>query len=370
MNKNESASRESENTATYKGRFEKALFHDPGKDYCVIRIKTADTAVPPGARSPYRYRDRLIRFVAVGYGLPQTNAAELVLTGIWETTKYGEQLKVLEWEEIVPHTPEGVRAYLASGLIKGIGEKTAEDIVARFGADAIDILENEPDKLLAIRGVTETKLAAIRESYEESRAVKSLMLCIAGFGITPKSAQKILRFFGAKSLAVIRETPYELSRISGFGFIKTDEIARKTGCSPNDPMRIRSALIYALSESRKNEGHLFRSKEDLSRAALSLLNGKLPETDNPVSSREVSVDFFSDFNDAPRALVTELPVLIDSDILTALIITGDVGTADTRSDILYNDVLGSAYRIRDFFDCNILYTMINRRFHNPSPIRA
>ena len=136
----------------YKGKYDRTIFNDPVSGFCIINVKTADTAVPKEARSTYRHRDHLIRFTAKGYHLPLTDAGEISFDGEWiMDPQYGLQLAVGQWEEIIPRTVEGIRGYLASGLIHGIGEKTAGDIVDRFGVNALDILEQNPERLLEVK---------------------------------------------------------------------------------------------------------------------------------------------------------------------------------------------------------------------------
>ena len=108
---------------------DKVLFFNASSKYSVLRMKTEDSSVPTEARSPYRYHDHLIRFTAVGIELPQTDTVKIEMDGEWKDGKYGLQLQVDHWQEIVPPTLEGVRNYLASGLLKGIGEKKAENII-------------------------------------------------------------------------------------------------------------------------------------------------------------------------------------------------------------------------------------------------
>ncbi len=155
--------------------FDKTLFFNPANKYTVLRLKTADLMIPENARGPYHYRDNLTRFVAVGYDLPQTDSIKMELNGTWADGKHGCQLQVEHWREIVPPTIPGIRAYLASGLLKGIGEKTADAIVERFGVDSLDVLEHHPEKLLEIRGITEEKLEEIKSGYAESKALRELM---------------------------------------------------------------------------------------------------------------------------------------------------------------------------------------------------
>ena len=278
---------------SYKGTYDKTIYHDPASGYCIVSMKTADINVPEKARSKYIFRDKFIRFTATGYHLPLTGAVELSLDGEWIDTKHGCQLAVSRWEEIIHRTIEGVRSYLASGLITGIGEKTAADIVDRYGVNALEILEQCPERLLEVRGITEDKLERIKESYTQSRAIRDLMTWLAPFKITPNTAMKIHQEFGVHSVSVIRKNPYELCRISGFGFIKVDDIARKTGCPPNDPMRVRGALFYILDESKNNGGHLFINSDEVCKEALGLLNAKLPVNDNRLLMREISEELYN-----------------------------------------------------------------------------
>ena len=141
--------------------YESTIFYNEANKFSIIVVKTNDPRIPPQACSGRYYGDRMLRFTAVGYELPRTKAVELELDGEWIESKYGYQLQVEQWQEIVPQTADGLLAYLGSGLIRGIGPKTAEDIVATFGPDTLNILDNEPEKLLQIRGITEGKLKDI-----------------------------------------------------------------------------------------------------------------------------------------------------------------------------------------------------------------
>lgn len=145
---------------------DKVLFFNASSKYSVLRMKTEDSSVPTEARSLYRYHDHLIRFTAVGIELPQTDTVKIEMDGEWKDGKYGLQLQVDHWQEIVPPTLEGVRNYLASGLLKGIGEKTADVIIEKFGVNALEILEHQPDRLLEIRGITKERLAEIKDAYD------------------------------------------------------------------------------------------------------------------------------------------------------------------------------------------------------------
>ena len=269
--------------ATYDGK----IFHNPSNKFCIVIVKTADTSVPAQARDKRRYGDHLIRFTAVGYEIPMTDAVELELDGEWVNGKYGMQLQVEQWREVVPKTKEGVLSYLGSGLIKGIGEKTAAEIVAKFGTNTLDVLEKNPERLLEVRGITENKLEDIRTSFAESRALRDIMTLLAPFKLTPKTALKIYQYFGPACLDILKKSPFELCQMPGFGFRRVDAIVRKTDNRPRDPMRIRGALHCTLDEAKGKQGHLFLGREELRKAAFKMLNEKIPLPEMRVRPEEV-----------------------------------------------------------------------------------
>ena len=262
----------------YVGTYDRTIFYNPSNKYCIISVKTSDQSIPQQARNAYRYRDRMIRFIAVGYELPQTDKVSMILDGEWENGKHGMQLQVEKCEEIVPQTKEGVYGYLSSRLIKGVGEKTAALIVDRFGADALRVLEKEPERLLEIRGITPDKLEDIKTSYAESRCVRDLVILLAPFNVTPTAAMKIYEHFVSRSVDILQDNPYELCQVSGFGFKRVDAIVRKGNTPLNSPMRIHGAVFAALDTQRNERGHLFLDETALSKTAVKLLNeGVLPE---------------------------------------------------------------------------------------------
>ncbi|MBR2421278.1 MAG: ATP-dependent RecD-like DNA helicase, partial [Oscillospiraceae bacterium] len=248
--------------------FDKVLFFNAASKYSVLRLKTADIMIPQEARSPFTYRDHLIRFVAVGYDLPQTDAVNFEYDGTWTKGTHGCQLQVERWSEIIPPTLEGIRGYLASGLLKGIGEKTADAIVLRFGLKSLDVIENHPEKLLEIRGITEERLEDIKNGYAESKVMRDLMTILAPFKVTPATAMKIYQHFGPGGVSLIRQSPYRLCQIPGFGFRRVDAIVQKSGGNLHDPMRVQGALFYALERSRSEGGHLYVEAENLIRSTL------------------------------------------------------------------------------------------------------
>ncbi len=250
--------------------YEKTIFENAENGYGVMVFSTQDTSVPQSARSRYGC-DSLIRFTAVGYHIPATKSIDLELQGEWKPTKYGLQFEVEAYTEIIPQTREGIIEYLSSGLIAGIGSKTAAAIVGKFGLETLEILEQNPQRLLEVKSITEKKLNKIITSYRQSRELRDILSFLSPFGITAKKAVRIYKAFGVRSMDVLKRTPFELCTLSGFGFKTVDAIARKTACRPNDPMRIQGAIHYIMDKIR-SAGHLYLHKDELRAQAYQLLN--------------------------------------------------------------------------------------------------
>ena len=267
--------------------FDKMLFSNPASKYCVMRVKTANMMIPQEARDTYRFRDNLTRFVAVGYDLPQTDSIQIDLEGRWVNGKYGVQYQVEHWREVIPPTIDGIRSYLSSGLLKGIGPKTAAVIVDRFGLASLDVIENHPERLLEIRGITEERLEEIKSGYAESKAMRDLMILLSPFKVTPSTAMKIYQHFGPGGVALLQESPFRLCQIPGFGFRRVDDIVQKSGGDLQDPLRVQGAVFYALEKSRSEGGHLFVEAGDLLKTALLLLNEKTADPAKRVAATAV-----------------------------------------------------------------------------------
>ncbi len=162
-----------------------------------------------------------------------------------------------------------------------------EDIVATFGPDTLNILDNEPEKLLQIRGITEGKLKDIEESYAESRVLRNLMSLLGPFKITPATALKNLSELWSGVCGHPQKCPYDLCQISGFGFKRVDGIVRKTDNRLHSAERIKGAVLYTLEDARSKSGHLFLPSEDLVKETLLLLNAPIPIPEQRVRAEEV-----------------------------------------------------------------------------------
>ena len=251
-------------------RFDRAIFQSDN-GYCVFSYSTQDESVPKEARKNSFFSDDKIHFTAVGYHLVSTNVVEAELDGNWEQSKHGLQLSVTTCKQIVPTDQAGVLAYLSSGIIKGVGPEIAKAIVARFGDKTMEVLDQNPQQLLSVRGIAKTKLKTIVASYEETKALSDLMIYLAPFGVSMKKAAMIKEEFGDQSLQIVKTDPFQLCRIKGFGFMTVDSIARKTKVSLKHPMRYAGAINYVLDEARVS-GHLFLSVDETVGRCYDLLN--------------------------------------------------------------------------------------------------
>ena len=171
-------------------RFVKTIFQNKENGFCVFVYHTSDDTVPLAARNTC-YKGEDIEFTAVGKYLPDTDSVEVDMQGKWVKGKRGTQLEVENFEEILPQTEEGILSYLSSGMVKGIGPRTAELIVKRFGKRTFDVLDHYPDSLLEIRGISQKKLDTILLSYQGGRAMRDLASYLTPFKITPRKIQKI-----------------------------------------------------------------------------------------------------------------------------------------------------------------------------------
>ena len=272
---------------SYVAVYDRTIYYNPANKYSIIRVKSTDQSVPQQARDAYRHRDNMIRFVAVGYELPQTDKVSMLLEGEWQNGKHGIQFKVDKYEEIVPQTEDGVRGYLSSRLIKGVGPKIAQLIVDRFGVDALNIIENQPERLLEIKGITPQKLEDIQNSFSESRCMRDLMILLSPYQITPAAATKIYEHFGARSVEILQDNPYELCQVSGFGFRRVDEIARKNDMPFNSSKRIRGAIFATMDAQRQEHGHLYLPEDAVKTSTARLLNEKQPIPQYHVKPSEI-----------------------------------------------------------------------------------
>lgn len=204
----------------------------------------------------------LSRIKAVGYYLPTSSGIQYDLSGHWQHSKYGPQFEVTSFQELVTPTEAGIIAYLSSGYIKGIGEKLARRIFARFGVDSLEVLDCDPEQLLKIKGISENKLKRIVESYTASRAARDVIAMLAPYGVSPRRAIRFYKIYGRNATNVILQRPYTLCEVKGIGFSTADAIAKSVGIDPCSPDRIQAGMRHTLKEAETG-GSLFRNGGNL-----------------------------------------------------------------------------------------------------------
>ena len=190
---------------------------------------------------------------------------------------YGEQLQIESYELKNPEDAASMERYLGSGAIKGVGAALAARIVRRFKADTFRIMEEEPERLSEIKGISEKMAMAIGEQVQEKRDMRQAMMFLQNYGITLNLAAKIYQEYGPKLYSIIKENPYRLADdIPGVGFKMADEIARKVGIFTDSDYRIKAGILYVLLQASAN-GHTYLPKSRLFEQASELLK-VAPET--------------------------------------------------------------------------------------------
>ena len=205
--------------------------------------------------------------------MPDTHVGSvLTLGGQWKIdSRYGRQFQVASFEETLPATVYGMEKYLGSGLIKGIGPKYAKLIVRQFGENTLEIIENEPDRLLEVPGIGQRRVESIKKGWTEQKEIKDIMLFLQGHDVSTAHATRIYKQYGAESIRVVKENPYRLADdIWGIGFKTADTIAAKLGFGKEQFARLRSGLIYTLNRLAE-EGHCYALRNQLTETGEKLL---------------------------------------------------------------------------------------------------
>ncbi len=240
-----------------EGSVERITYYNEENGYTVLRLHV------PGQRE----------LVTVVGELPQVTPGErLRLEGVWIThPRYGRQFKAERCQQLLPATVEGIRRYLGSGLVKGVGPVTASRIVKRFGLETLRILDEEPHRLREVLGVGPKRAAAIARAWEEQKAIKDVMLFLQSHGVSTNLAVRIYKTYGDEAIAVVQQDPYRLARdVWGIGFKTADKIARHLGIPLDAPSRLQAGIAYALSQMA-DQGHVYVPEETLITTAAELL---------------------------------------------------------------------------------------------------
>jgi exodeoxyribonuclease V alpha subunit len=250
------------------GSVERVTYYNAENGYSVIRIKPDNKSM-----LPFRYasgRDELITVVG---NLPEVNPGEwLRLTGKWAShSKHGRQFQAVQCEQSLPATSEGIKRYLGSNLIRGVGKVMAERIVNKFGDATLDVIDHRPERLREVLGIGPKRIKEIAKAWNEQRAIKDVMIFLQSHGVSTSLAVKIYKQYKDDSLEVVQKTPYKLVQdIRGIGFKTADKIAQALGLAHDDPGRIEAGIAYTLNRMAE-EGHVYMPQAELEPEAAQIL---------------------------------------------------------------------------------------------------
>jgi len=233
---------------TLIGTLEKILYSNPENGFIIGTFLTENTIRPVTVK-----------------GIVYNNVVHetLNLKGNWENHKiYGRQFSFREFMPVAPKSEEGMIRYLSSEIFKGIGKKTAQRIVNKFGNDTFKIIDSSPELLSKIKGVNRKQQKSLLNSWEEQRGLRDVMTFLRGVGISHSFAQRIYAKHGMNSIPLIKANPYLLTDISGIGFLTADGIAHNLGFDKNSPHRAAAGLLYMLEQQVLN-GHTCYPLPDL-----------------------------------------------------------------------------------------------------------
>jgi exodeoxyribonuclease V alpha subunit len=231
-----------------KGSLERVVFHNEENGYTVFSLKT-----PTGDSVP-----------VVGHMADPQPGVSLEIWGDWvNNPRFGRQLHMQRHQTVLPAHVEGIRHYLGSGLIHGVGPKTAERIVAAFGEKTFHVLDHEPERLLEVEGIGKKTAEAVQEGWGDHRGIRDLIMFLQPHGVSTAYAVRIYRFYGKHALTVVQENPYRLAMdIHGIGFLTADAVARKLGFEKDSPLRAEAGTLYTLKKIT-DDGHVYYPLEKL-----------------------------------------------------------------------------------------------------------
>ncbi len=232
-----------------RGRIERITYAGEDSGYTVARVQV------PGQRE---------LATVVGHLMAPMPGEELEMRGEWVNhPKYGPQFRVHDYRSAAPSTITGIRKYLGSGLIRGIGPKIAERIVDEFGPQTLDVIEERVEDLARVEGIGKKRVESIRRAWADQKEIREVMLFLQSHGVSSGYATKIFKHYGRAAIATVQENPYRLAMdIFGIGFLTADRIAEKLGITPDSPLRLAAGAIYTLHQLA-DEGHVYYPYEPL-----------------------------------------------------------------------------------------------------------
>jgi exodeoxyribonuclease V alpha subunit len=249
---------------TFIGTVERVTYQNPDNDYRVLRV------MPERKMPAFESREGLVTVVGI---IPIMGLGETAeFTGKWvDDSRYGIQMRVERARPTIPTTEQGITRYLASGIVPGIGPKTAEKIVNHFGAETINILNQEPGRLSEVPRLKASLAEKLAAAWAENFETRQVMIYLQSYGVSSRMASRIFEEYKGETIERVQENPYTLAEdVFGIGFIRADGIALNMGTPRNAPARLESGLSYVLGQL-SNEGHTYAPREMLIEKACELL---------------------------------------------------------------------------------------------------
>ena len=265
--------------STLEGTLERITFHSEADGYTVARL------IPRG---------KTYLVTVVGKLLGVKVGETLELEGRWvDHAQHGRQFEVAAFRTVLPATVEGIRRYLGSGLIKGIGPVTARRIAETFGKYTLEVIDHQPERLNEVPGLGPKRVALITQAWREQQQIKEIMIFLQELGLTPGLAVRIYKQYRESSLSVVRMQPYRLAdEVYGIGFLTADRIAQAQGVALDDPQRIGAGLRYTLSKAA-DDGHCYLPAAELITRAAALLGVEVAQAEaalhNPLVAGEIEI---------------------------------------------------------------------------------
>ena len=256
--------------STLTGVLERIIFHNEENHYTIAEFRP-DTR-PAAVKTPASSEEKIEKVTIVG-ALPSVECGEtLHLTGEWtQHSQHGAQFKIAAFKSELPASVYGIRKYLGSGLVPGIGKAYANKIVDALGTDTFRVLSEESGKLRDVPGIGPKRATAIKAAWDAKRTERELYIFLQTYGVTPSQCVKLVERYGAQAKPILLEQPYRVAReIDGIGFKTADRIAINLGFANDAPPRLDAGLIYAL-ETLQDEGHTAYREADLQDYAATML---------------------------------------------------------------------------------------------------
>ncbi len=248
---------------------------DPNSDILRGVLRDVRFASEDGAFAVARLdvESRVEPVTIVGNLLTTKVGEHVEVEGKWQShSKFGDQFALSAIRVVPPTSRDGIRRYLSSGLVEGIGPVLAERIVDHFGAETLEIIDADPSRIREVAGIGKKRGEAIADAWTEQRVARTAMVFLQSHGVGPSLALKIWKRYEGRTVDIVRENPYRLAdEVWGIGFRTADRIARASGFSANDPRRMRAGLIFAL-QTAHDEGHVFLPMPELLEGASKLLS--------------------------------------------------------------------------------------------------